>query len=94
MLWQGFRTWEGTLKERPLEEIPLREIGNALTAIARSAMGIDVEELLRQTLKVFNGTRLTDAPRQRLLAALTVAGDRGQVVVTGTVVTVVTVADG
>ena len=91
MLWQGFRTWEGTLKERPLEEIPLREIGNALTAIARSAMGIDVEELLRQTLKVFNGTRLTDAPRQRLLAALTVARDRGQVDVTGTVVTV---ADG
>jgi hypothetical protein len=87
MRWRGFRTWEGTLKDRPLEEIPLVEIGNALIAIARSAMGIEVDDLLRQTLKIFNGSRLTDAPRKRLMAALRVAQDRGQLVVTGTIVT-------
>jgi hypothetical protein len=85
--WNGFRTWAGTLKERPLEEIPLREIANAHAAIARSAMGIEVDELLRQTLRTFNGTRLTDAPRQRLAAALTLAQQLGQVHVGGGVVT-------
>ena len=86
-LWTGFRTWEGTLKERPLEEIPLRELANAQADIARSAMGIELEELLRHTLKVFNGTRLTEAPRARLAAALQVAVERGLVRVDGGIVT-------
>ena len=85
--WNGFRTWEGVLKERPLEEIPLRELANALVAIARSAMGIDLDELLKQTLTVFNGTRLTEVPRRRLMAALKVAEDRGQLHVSGDIVT-------
>ena len=85
--WSGFRTWEGVLKERPLEEIPLRELANALVAIARSAMGIDLDELLKQTLTVFNGTRLTEVPRRRLMAALQVAQDRGQLNVSGDIVT-------
>ena len=87
MRWSGFRTWEAVLKERPLEEIPLRELANAQVAITRSAMGIDLDELLKQTLTVFNGTRLTEAPRRRLMAALQVAQDRGQLRVNGDVVT-------
>ena len=50
-------------------------------------MGIDLDELLKQTLTVFNGTRLTEAPRRRLMAALQVAQDRGQLRVNGDVVT-------
>jgi len=86
-VWTGFRSWEGTLKERPLEEIPLRELANAQAAITRSAMGIELEELLRHTLKIFNGTRLTEAPRARLAAALQVAVKRGLLRVDGGIVT-------
>jgi hypothetical protein len=87
MRWSGFRTWEAVLKERPLEEIPLRELANAQVAIARSAMGIDLDELLKQTLTLFNGTRLTEVPRRRLMAALKVAQDRGHLHVSGDIVT-------
>lgn len=84
--WTGFRTWEATLRQRPLEDIALRELANAHAAVARSAMGITEEELLRQTLRLFNGTRLTDAPRARLTAALRLAAQRGQVDVSAGIV--------
>ncbi len=84
--WQGFRVGAADLKDRPLDEIPLRELGNAMAAITATAMGIGVEDLLKETLRVFAGSRLTDAARTRLTAALQVAEQRGQVIVTGGVV--------
>jgi hypothetical protein len=85
--WNGFRTWDQPLKERPLEEIALRELANGAAAITRSAMGIGVEDLLRETLRLFGGTRLTDAPRQRLAAAVALAETRGRLRVLGGVAT-------
>jgi len=86
LTWTGFRTWEASLRERPLETIALREIANAHAALARSAMGITEEELLRQTLRLFNGTRLTEAPRTRLTAALQLAARRELLDIAGGIV--------
>ena len=73
--------------KRQLEEIALRELANGAAAITRSAMGIGVEDLLRETLRLFGGTRLTDAPRQRLAAAAALAETRGRLRVLGGVAT-------
>ena len=43
--WKGFRHFDGPTKERPLEEVALREISNAMVYIAGNAMGIGVDEL-------------------------------------------------
>lgn len=85
--WHGFRTWPGSLKDRPLDEIALRELANAAAAVTRSAMGIGVPDLLRETLRLFGGTRLTDGARDRLEDAVRLAEQRGQVRVLGEVVT-------
>lgn len=80
--WQGYRTFGGPARERPLDDVALREIANALTDLAQGAMGISVEDLLRATHRLFGGTRLTEAARARLLNAvqLAVAQDRLDVV--------------
>lgn len=78
--WQGHRRWDGPTKERPLDDIALREIGNAMTDLARSAMGITRDELRRETCRVFGGSRVTEGIAARLDRALEVAVARGQLV--------------
>ncbi|MFN8074701.1 MAG: DUF3320 domain-containing protein [Kineosporiaceae bacterium] len=63
--WKGFRrAAEGTA--RPIEYIPLREMANAMVALAGTAYGIREDELLRETLLLFGGKALTQGTRSRL----------------------------
>ncbi|CAA9252697.1 MAG: FIG00832862: hypothetical protein, partial [uncultured Corynebacteriales bacterium] len=67
--WTGFRrTPEGV--DRPLEHVPLREIGNAMAALTTAAAGMERDELFRAALAVFGGRRVTAGPADRLTAAL------------------------
>ncbi|MFV0458486.1 MAG: DUF4011 domain-containing protein [Actinomycetales bacterium] len=63
--WNGYRASED-LKERPLEDVAVIEIANAAADLTRSALGIDVEDLLRELVRVFGGTRVTPNSRPRL----------------------------
>ena len=66
--WKGFRRDpEGT---RIVEHVSLGELGNAMVALAVSTGGIQREELLRETLAIFGGRRLTPSIRGRLVEAL------------------------
>lgn len=80
--WTGYRrTPEGV--DRPLEHVPLQEIGNAMVSIARASAGMGQEELRRVVLGVFGGRRLTASIADRLDAALELAVRAGRLVVAG-----------
>jgi hypothetical protein len=79
--WHGYRATTGATKERPLDDIPLVEIGNAAVDIATTAMGIESEELLRETWRAFGGTRVTATTRPRLEAAVALMLRAGRLVV-------------
>ncbi|HET9648578.1 MAG TPA: DUF4011 domain-containing protein [Microlunatus sp.] len=84
--WTGFRT-SSDIKLRPLGDIALVEIANAMAAVAGQAMGIGTDELYRQTYKLFGGNRLTGPVRERLAAALATGERRGRLTVRAGVVT-------
>ncbi len=79
--WHGYRVTAGPAKERPLDDVSLVEIGNAAVDIATTAMGIEAEELLRETWRVFGGTRVTATVRPRLEAAVAAMLHAGRLVV-------------
>jgi len=81
--WKGFRRFEGPVKERPLDEVALREIGNAMAYIAGNAMGIGVDELFKETYRLLGGSRVTPPVRDRLTAALALATREGRLAVVG-----------
>lgn len=70
LTWQGYRRTDGTLKDRPLDEIAVVEIANAIVDIATVAMGIPLDDLLRNTIRVFGGSRVTATTKPRLDQAL------------------------
>jgi len=85
--WRGFRRTTGSPKERPLDDVALREIGNAMATIAEHAMGITRDELAKETYRVFGGTRVTPTARERLDRAMEVIVREGRVqVVAGVVI--------
>jgi hypothetical protein len=84
--WTGFRVSDDP-KNRPLTDIALREIADAMAFVAARAMGIGTDELFRQTYKMFGGNRLTEPVRARLTDALAVGVARGQLVERGGVIT-------
>jgi Protein of unknown function (DUF3320) len=85
--WKGFRRTTGSAKDRPLDDVALREIGNAMASIAEHAMGITRDELAKEAYRVFGGTRVTPSVRERLDRALDVVVREGRVhVVAGVVV--------
>ena len=51
---------------RPLEEVSLIEIVNAMMMVAEQSGGIDAEELKREALTLFGGRRMTPAIAGRL----------------------------
>ena len=67
--WKEFRRSDD-YAARPLEDISLREISNAMAALCAAALGMNEEELLRETLRVFGGRRITTAIGTRLRDAL------------------------
>ncbi|WP_425307951.1 DUF4011 domain-containing protein [Ammonicoccus fulvus] len=83
--WEGYRSGSD-LKDRPLGDIALREIGNAQVDLVRRAVGISVDELFRETMRIFGGTRATDSTRDRLAAALDQAVVDGRVRIAGDIV--------
>jgi hypothetical protein len=84
--WKGFRRTSGPTKERPLDDVALQEIGNAMVSIAEHAMGITRDELAKEAVRVFGGTRVTPSARERLGRALDVVVREGRVQVVGGVV--------
>ncbi|OBG23495.1 DNA helicase [Mycolicibacterium celeriflavum] len=62
---------------RPLDEISLIEIANAMVVVTERAGGMEDEELLRETLNMFGGKRLTPAIAGRLDLALQRALEKG-----------------
>ncbi|MDQ2781833.1 MAG: DUF3320 domain-containing protein, partial [Actinomycetota bacterium] len=81
--WKGFRRYAGPVKERPLEDVALREIANAMVVIADTAMGIATVELFKETYRLFGGSRLTAPARARMDAALKVASGERRLDVSG-----------
>ena len=84
--WTGFRASDD-LKARPLAEIALLEIANGMVYVSAQAMGIDTDELFKQTYKLFGGNRITEPVRERLTAALAVGVARARLETRGGVVT-------
>ena len=72
--WTGFRVSED-IKTRPITDVALLEIANAMAYVAARAMGIGTDELFKQTYRLFGGSRLTEPVRARLCTALE-AGER------------------
>ncbi len=84
--WRGFRRYDGLLKDRPLDDVALREIGNAMAHLVGTAMGIGVDELVKETFAVFGGARVTAPVRARMTTALDLAVREQRVLVVGGVV--------
>ncbi|MFT4163874.1 MAG: DUF3320 domain-containing protein [Microlunatus sp.] len=84
--WSGFRISDD-IKARPITDVALLEIANAMAHVATKAMGIGVEELFKQTYRLFGGNRVTESVRTRLAAALAVGERKERLRVRGEVVT-------
>ena len=69
------RPGEGT--SRPIEEVPLVEIGNGMIVVAEQVGGIGADELKREALNLFRGIRITQTIGSRLDAALDRAMAKG-----------------
>ncbi|WP_193044332.1 DUF3320 domain-containing protein [Mycolicibacterium baixiangningiae] len=67
--WRGVRIPPEGLS-RPLEEVSLVEIGNAMLVIVEQTGGIEREELKRDALAMFGGKRRTQGISARLDAAI------------------------
>ncbi|GAA1899540.1 DUF3320 domain-containing protein [Lapillicoccus jejuensis] len=84
--WEGYRTWDGPPRERPLDDVAVRELANALVDVVLRSMGIGEDELLRETARLFGVGRVTAPVRERLGAALQDAVRDGRLAVRGGVV--------
>jgi hypothetical protein len=62
--WTGFRP--AAAGERRIEDIPLREIGNAMRAAVVASAGMDRDELYADALRTFGLIRRTQAAVARL----------------------------
>jgi len=80
--WRKCRTpsFDGA---RPLDQIPLIEIANAMSVDAKRSAGMSADELKRAALNLLGGRRITPAIGQRLDAALEVAVRRQRVRIDG-----------
>ncbi|WNG88504.1 DUF3320 domain-containing protein [Mycobacterium sp. ITM-2016-00317] len=74
--WRAVRSPDAGAS-RPIEEIGLIEIGNAMRVVAEDSGGADRTELKREALALFGGKRMTAAVTARLDAALERAFARG-----------------
>ncbi|OBH18484.1 DUF3320 domain-containing protein [Mycolicibacter sinensis] len=68
---------------RPIDEVSLIEIGNAMLVIAEQTGGIEAEELKREALGLFGGKRMTAGIEARLEEALEGAVTKGLLAQTG-----------
>jgi hypothetical protein len=75
--WTFFRR-QASSAERPLDQVPPEEVGNAMVALCRASAGMATEELYLRTLEVFGHRRRTPALLPLLDAALAAAVARGR----------------
>ena len=76
---KSYRIWSKSSpgEGRPIEEISLTELGNAMRDIARVGLGAGRDELARATAQVFGISRLTVGIRDRLESAIDAGLARG-----------------
>ncbi|RVW08232.1 DUF3320 domain-containing protein [Prescottella agglutinans] len=79
--WRGYRTTPESVT-RSLGDIASEEIVNAMNAVCRGRE-LEVEPLMRETMAVFNQTRLTGPSRDRLEACLDLALKNGLLIRNG-----------
>ncbi|NQX12374.1 DUF4011 domain-containing protein [Microbacteriaceae bacterium VKM Ac-2855] len=80
--WLGYRVpAAGTA--RPIDSISAHEVANAMTELARAAGGIEEDELLKATHRVFGGRRRTPAIEAELRRGLAHALESGRIRVEG-----------
>jgi hypothetical protein len=61
-----------------VEEVSIRELGNAMVALSEASFGITREELVRETLGLMGGRRLTPRIEARLSEAVRSAVAQGR----------------
>jgi hypothetical protein len=74
--WTAFRR-QATSAVRPLEQVPVQEVGNAMVALCRAGEGVTQDELFLRTAEVFGYRRRTPSLAPLLaeaLARVTAAG--------------------
>jgi hypothetical protein len=76
-MWTGFRERRNG-EARPLENVALREISNAIVALCADCGGMSAEELHRETVAVFGGRRLTNGMTDRIAQALVLSERDGR----------------
>ncbi|WP_281425388.1 DUF3320 domain-containing protein [Modestobacter italicus] len=67
--WTWFRR-QASSAERPLDQVPPAEVGNAMVALSRASAGLARDELFLRTLEVFGHRRRTPALLPLLESAL------------------------
>jgi hypothetical protein len=77
--WSGFRR-QAASSERPLDHVPVEEVGNAMVALCRASAGMAHEELLTAAVQVFGYKRRTPALTPALERALHRVVERGRLV--------------
>jgi hypothetical protein len=77
--WTGFRR-QATASERPLDHVPVEEVGNAMVALCRASAGMAHDELMTAAAQVFGGKRRTPSQTPALERALSRVLERGRLV--------------
>jgi hypothetical protein len=77
--WSGFRR-QATSSERPLDHVPVEEVGNAMVAMCRASAGMARDELLTAAAQVFGYKRRTPSLTPALERALHRVVERGRLV--------------
>jgi hypothetical protein len=77
--WSGFRR-QATATERPLDHVPVEEVGNAMVALCRASAGMQRDELLTAAAQVFGAKRRTPALTPALERALHRVLERGRLI--------------
>jgi hypothetical protein len=69
---QNFNDWKRALpgSPRPLDEVSITEISNAMVSISKVAQGIEAESLTRETARVFGVQKLSKDSMARLKLAI------------------------
>ncbi|MGY1726799.1 DUF4011 domain-containing protein [Geodermatophilus sp. SYSU D01062] len=67
--WTAFRR-QATSTARPLEQVPVQEVGNAMVALCRASGGLTQDELFLRTAEVFGYRRRTPSLAPLLAGAL------------------------
>jgi len=83
--WEQFRPSDGDIKRKP-EHISVVELRNAMVEIVRVSGGVAVDELHRETLRIFGGKKRTPGILVRLNQGLQYGVDTQRLKLSGDLV--------